>query len=473
MTTEIKFECISCQQRILVHADAAGMHTDCPSCGSGVTVPQTASLNDRHYGMANRSRDKRRLSGIPRDSIAARDDHAAFDEPELTSLRQDLLEASVETTRIERELTEAQSQLAATRAEAARSRLLQEAASAEAEKLHANARHIQAELKSFQTERLALKNDLTGLRQKLGAAEERFDSTQLELLDAQAKLGEQEAELEQAQRAVEALRKEIGELRTERGQLSDETVRLAGELSSSEHRAALLTAELQELEGEFEAAKELLNEAQANRTTALREIGALTDERATFLLQLAEARAQLAVLAQTEAKLKSTTVELDAARQELAQSEQSVRKARMEVDELRRTVSENRAGRDFIEVRAKLEVAQAEHARLLEETRQIRESLSVQENASREAEDRAKGMRQQLQEALRAAEAGSESRLRRDNDVLRGIVARQNSELEQKHLHLVRLKRARLALQIVYSVFMFGLVAVGVLAVKFVPALRF
>jgi len=467
-TTEIKFECISCRQRILVHADAAGMHTDCPTCGSSVTVPQSGGLNDRHYTAPKRLREKRRGAGAPREILAVREGGGAFDVPEINSLQQELMEASIETTRLEHELRDTRSQLAATRAEAAKSHQLQEAVSAEADKLHANARHTQAELKSFQTERLALKNELSSLREKLSAGDERLDATQLDLLDAQARLGDQEAELEQVRRAVDAARVEVEGLHSERAQLQAEAVGLLEERNTSQRTAAFVTSELRNLEVEFEAAKELLNEAQANRTTALRDIEALTEERTAMLLQLEESRAERAVLAQTQVNLNTVAGELETARRKIGALKEGARSASDELGELRRTISEDRAGRDFIEARAQLEAAQAEHAKVVEESREIRENLRNQECAAQATQNRLSGLQQQLKEALHFAEAGSEPRLRRDNDVLRGIVARQNSDLEEKHLHLVRLKRARLALKIIYSIFILGLIAVGVLAVKLV-----
>jgi hypothetical protein len=75
-------------------------------------------------------------------------------------------------------------------------------------------------------------------------------------------------------------------------------------------------------------------------------------------------------------------------------------------------------------------------------------------------------------EARRRAEAASEARLRQDNEVLRGIIARQNSELEQKHAQLVRLKRARLGVRLAYASFALGLVLVAAWAIRTVPGLQ-
>ncbi|HET6409378.1 MAG TPA: hypothetical protein VFG14_15935, partial [Chthoniobacteraceae bacterium] len=57
-------------------------------------------------------------------------------------------------------------------------------------------------------------------------------------------------------------------------------------------------------------------------------------------------------------------------------------------------------------------------------------------------------------------------------EVLRGIIARQNAELEQKHVQLVRLKRARLGVQFAYLLFAIALAAIVIWAVKTVPKLN-
>lgn len=472
--TEIKFECISCRQRILVDSHAAGMNTDCPTCGSSMTIPTSGGLNDRHYSATKRSREKHRVtSPMPRDTVAGRVSTADFELPELRVLRQNLVEASVETTRLERELSDAREQLAAARTETAKLRQQADASAADAEKLDIGLHHAQAELKSFQAERLTLRTELTELREKLRTSEDRFETTNIHLIEAQARLGEQEIAIGQVQRAHETQRAEGEQLRIERDALRENVSRLTGDLHTSQTAASALDAQLRALDTEFEAAKELLNEAQMERTVALREIQALTEGRAELLLQIEEAQARLAGLAKTEDRLQTAEHALAQGHESATALKHDLASATAEISELRRMLSEGRAGSELVEARDHLQAASAEREKLVVEASELRSSVLEREAAVRLSEERVSSLRQQLEQALRAADANSEVRLRRDNDVLRGIVARQNGDLQQKHAQLSRLMRARLALKIIYSVFALGLIAIGVCAVKFVPALRF
>lgn len=477
MMTEIKFECSNCSQRLLVDSDAAGMATACPTCGSTVTIPKMGGLNDRDYAGPRRPRDSWRSGGEAAEEVGGwRGNAGDLPERETVAIRPEFIGESLEGAPPEMELGETREQLAAAKAEAARFRQQLEAAAAESEKLNANALHAQVESKSFQSERLALRNELAQLRQKQAAAEDRSSETGLELLDAQARIAEQDAEIDQAGRALEALRTEIDRLRIDR----EQTSRLIDDLSASRKETAAVMAQLQALDVDFSAARELLAEAHGDRTSALREIQALKEAQVALSDELADARARLSALAQTEAKLRTTEDELTHAREQIQASEDRVKALNTsagdsanEIATLRRHLSEAHTGRELLETCDRLAVVLAERETLATESRQLRDDLQKHATAARKTDEEMKSLRRQMEEAQRAAEANSEARLRRDNDVLRGIIARQNVELEQKHLQLVRLKRARLVLKLIYSFFALGLVAIGVLAVKFVPALRF
>ena len=95
MITDIRFECTSCGQKMLVDAQAAGMHADCPSCGCHVPIPKVRAMNDREYApKASRKREASRNvaavvgNGSPRHEEVAND---TFSDPEMTDLRQELL----------------------------------------------------------------------------------------------------------------------------------------------------------------------------------------------------------------------------------------------------------------------------------------------------------------------------------------------------------------------------------------------
>src|SRR5215204_1811820 len=117
MITDIKFECSSCGQRMLVDAEAAGMHADCPSCGTAVTIPRVRALNDRDYAPVKPARKRegsRNAPAVVGKNSSRRNGSeppASFTDPELSDLRQELLDASVQTSAIERELADARAEV--------------------------------------------------------------------------------------------------------------------------------------------------------------------------------------------------------------------------------------------------------------------------------------------------------------------------------------------------------------------------
>jgi hypothetical protein len=74
-------------------------------------------------------------------------------------------------------------------------------------------------------------------------------------------------------------------------------------------------------------------------------------------------------------------------------------------------------------------------------------------------------------EAEKRAESLSTSEVSRDNEILRGILARQKEELEQRYRDLVRLRRARYGLRLTYWLFAVGALAVTAFAIKVLSGL--
>ena len=72
-------------------------------------------------------------------------------------------------------------------------------------------------------------------------------------------------------------------------------------------------------------------------------------------------------------------------------------------------------------------------------------------------------------DAEHRAEAASESALKHDNEVLRGIIERQNSVGEERYAELRKLRRARLALRILYALGFLAVVGLAALAIDYLP----
>ena len=81
--------------------------------------------------------------------------------------------------------------------------------------------------------------------------------------------------------------------------------------------------------------------------------------------------------------------------------------------------------------------------------------------------------RHERDDAAERAESLRETRSAKDNQVLRGIIARLNAELALRTTEVLRAKRGRSALKLAYVLFGCGLLGVIAFALKVLPhALR-
>jgi vacuolar-type H+-ATPase subunit I/STV1 len=108
------------------------------------------------------------------------------------------------------------------------------------------------------------------------------------------------------------------------------------------------------------------------------------------------------------------------------------------------------------------------------------QSLSAVEAELRTLSESESALRAELEqtrterdEAIETAASLKETRAAKDNQVLRGIIARLNVDLAQRSAEVLRAKRARSGLKIAYVVFGLGLLGVIAFAIKVLPqALR-
>lgn len=451
MTTDIKFDCTHCGQRMVVSAEAAGLATECPSCASTITIPKLAAMLDRAYQPAGRTRETMPAGvGDRRHS-----EDPSFEDPEIASLRQELLEASTQISRLEGELAELS-------AAAAASNQAAEQARASYEKLQAERRKLRDELVTFKKGLTVKEAELQVVAEARGIADARVHALSAELNKLEAALASREEEL--------------ARLRPELAALTQERAELLPRLEATETEALEALETLDARNAELEQLRANLTETQAARTTALRDAHSLETRLAEVDAELTTARA---TIAQAEARLQSTADELASTQKRLADVDETakslticVRELEKERDALQKSLSENSTGKDLVEAREHLRVTAQERDSLSTRVQQLSGELEASGSERKQLSDQLKTLLRELDEARRRAEAASSARLRQDNEVLRGIIARQNSELEQRHAQVVRLKRARLALRLAYAAFGMGLLAVAVWALRTVPGLH-
>lgn len=301
------------------------------------------------------------------------------------------------------------------------------AAQSECERLRANATHAQAEIKSFQNERRTLRAEIANLKQHSASLE-------MQVADLELESGVQGQRLAATATQLETKEAELAEARAAAMTSATACNELEHKLAEVHSHLAVTLADLKESSDALAATQTALEGAEANA-----------------------------------AELEKLRAALDA---DLIEAKQQLASASDEVKSLRRLVSESETGRELVAARAKLAVHETEsqcwekRVALLEADLQ---GVAAQRLRSVEEID---GLRLQLQDALQKAEAASDEKIHQDNAVLRGIVSRQNVELELQHHELKRLKRARFALRLVYALFALGLAGLAWFAVQFVPQLR-
>jgi chromosome segregation ATPase len=378
----------------------------------------------------------------------------SFADPELSDLRQELLDASVQTSALERELADAKSE-----AEQLRSELQKTGSDGDAR------RKLQDELNRLTAEHQALCAKYTA------AASDR---------DTAVACTEQMAsEIEQLRSRAEAAEELMDEAAQQVEDLRREGVELTQAVAAAQEEVSAYANKLQDYERELTDERARHIETQSDRTAAMRRIESLEQEQKSLETEVASLRASLAEeqqvaakLAPAELALAETSTKLKETEQRLTTLEKDFAESSAECQSLRRSLSENTAGKELMIARDQLSEVTQERERLNGEVRQLADDLKAITTAKADRDEQIKNLSRELDEARRRAEAASEARLRQDNEVLRGIIARQNSELEQKHAQLVRLKRARLGVRLAYASFALGLVLVAAWAIKTVPGMQ-
>lgn len=429
---EIKFACSQCGQSLLVDSSGAGISLNCPTCDYPVIVPTPASLHDRRYGEGA-------VAGPERAGFA--EEGGAISATEAQELREELVEALRRADDFERTLT-------AARKETARLQQQLKKTAEENERLAASATAAQAEAQIFQTERQQLKSDL---------AQTRHNATTTE-----TQLGEARAKISQIEESLAALEEN-------RAQWEQAFFHTAEGAQASESQLSHLAAELDDARAQNAIHEQALAEARA-------ETEALTEQRTELREQLETAQAEVRTAAGTRTVLAAVEEKLRAANRAMETHEEDRRSIaircaalRQEAETLRHDLTNISAGRELLDLRARFQTTEAEHQRAAAALSRIESeakgfATSEQKLRTELAEARERGA-----EAERRADAASDTALKQDNEVLRGIIARQNTVLEERFVELRRLKRARLFLRILYTFIGLGLVGVAGLAVGFLP----
>ncbi len=429
----------------MVEAAAAGLTADCPICNTTVTVPTPERAAKARAG-----------------SSKALEPAAPFADPSPDEIREELIDASMLNGKLHGDLT-------AARDEAARLQQQLKGLVEEHEHLNASATHAQRELKTFQSERQQLKSEAAALRQRVTALEELANGRA-------AEASKVASELESARQEIEGRGRNLAET----GDLLDQTRKqLAAEVRTRETLRSQLTdataqgastaADLDGALGRLAQSETMLGEARGT-------VAGLKEERVGLQARLDDAGHRLTAAAELAKTLEATEAQLCTEREKVLAAEESNRALEGRYDDLsresavlRKDLGETHSGREMLDIRARLDEANAERERLIHRVEAVENDLRLA-NTSEET------MRAERDEALLARDAARDeaaalrdSQTLKDNEVLRGIVSRLNAELAQRTGEVTRLKRAQYGLKIVYGIFGVGMLAVIAFALKVLP----
>ena len=139
-----------------------------------------------------------------------------------------------------------------------------------------------------------------------------------------------------------------------------------------------------------------------------------------------------------EAQWKTAAAERDSANEE---ADDLLR----ENNELRSDLEESETGHELLSLREQIkEVGKPSASARSGVARQAEGEMARVAEAERRQKADFEGVLKRCEDAERRAEAVSEPQLRKDNEVLRGIVNRQKQDWEHHQAELRRLRRARL-----------------------------
>ena len=524
-TADIRFECSKCGQHLVVEAAGAGVTADCPICNTTVTVPRVGA-DGRHSLTAtiapavSRSAfadplpddlreeliDASMLNGkLVGDLAKAREENARLQQ-QLKTVGEKCEHLNASTTHTQAELKTFQVERQQFKAEL--SALRQKAATAEEVLAAREGELAQARAKLAAS---VPAGDLEAVEAQLAEARSLAAESQAKAVSAQQALDEaarsgnewkaqtevgaasladalklasdRESELKAAENALQESQKTSAgfEAKTtdlEHSLTAERTQReqLAAELESARKNLGETQPQLAALDDALHKTRWRLGEVEAALAGAQETGLRLTTERAEVQRQLEEARAQLAEAGDWKTQLSRSGDELRESSEKLRLAEESNQtllerseQLRRDADSLRRDLMDSHSGREVVELRARLDETETERERLATRLNSVEADLRAFTSTQAAARVELEQARAERDDAFERVESLRETRAAKDNQVLRGIIARLNADLAQRAAEVIRLKRGRYGLKITYVLFAIGFLAVVAFALAVLP----
>ena len=430
---DIKFECSRCGQSLAIEKSGAGLTANCPICEHPLTVPTASARRFGEHSRRQESGFSQTVANVlvspaiqPSLSEGAR---SPFAEPDAEEMRNDLINSAMENGQLEGELQEAKEKIA--RLQAHLRKTLDDC-----ERLTANSTHAQAEIKSFQGDRQQMKAELAQNRQRITVWE-------AQTAENRAKISELASALATATGENSALRQEMEQQASGH---RDYQVSMENHVAAREETLSATTARTEEVIQALAGAEEEVLSWQKKEE-------ALRGELETVRTQLEQAAGVRSELAAVVGKLQEEKERAGSAETQSASLQSACDGFKKEIEDLRRSLADTTTGRELLELRERFDVLEKEHRNVSATLAEREASIKTLSASGEKLSWDLKKTRSLYEDAERRAEEASEGKLIKDNDVLRGIIERQNLVLTENGRELRGLRRGQYALRLSYVIF--------------------
>ena len=273
-------------------------------------------------------------------------------------------------------------------------------------------------------------------------------------------------QLGHVQEVAERLEAANEHLQTELKHLEADRETLANELGSARQRLISVETQLGTSNSELSLSRGAIRQLEEALQHAIAERDRIGGTQVSLEWKLTELEASLRNAEAECARMSALSEELLQARSRISDLEWERNELQREREKIQRDLAETENGRELMVLREREKTLELEKQRMAKALDDALEDASRFEERNRKARFDLEEIHRRWAAAEKRADSLSSSEVGRDNEILRGILARQKEELEHRYRDLVRLRRAKLGLKLTYWVFGVGALAVAAFAFK-------
>jgi chromosome segregation ATPase len=277
--------------------------------------------------------------------------------------------------------------------------------------------------------------------------------------------GDQRA-LYQALENAKRLEAANSHLQSELKHLQADRQNLSPELAATRQRLAHAEAQLGASNRDLGLTRGAVAQLEESIQAVVAERDELAGKQVSLEWKLTELEASLRNAESECLRLHVVGEDLIKARDQISELEWERDELQRELEQIQRDLAETGNGRELAALRAREKTLEAEKDRISKALNESTQDAERFAELNAKAREQLESMHRRCADAEKRAESSSASEIGRDNEILRGILARQKEELEQRYKELLALRRAKFALRITYWIFAVGALFVAAFGLK-------